>query len=260
MRELSLEVGSARKVSEMVGRQGQKVLIESEIPLDELSEQAWLEGWHVITECHSRAKIQAAILRQHSCLWYRCHNVTQDMTNHVSHQQDPISEVTLPLHNCSRSRYDTYTVIILFLYAQKNFLLKWIAEWIGQNRWMDYKSQQGHTFGTLIVYKVKGRCGPCIFVKPPCICTPSFIPFLQLSHTSVMQDQQCIMRKKYNLENVIVWSVRFYSPVVSDVYMSVFFSSLFVLLFLRPCSPCWLMPTPVGTSVGGYLTEPAPGS
>lgn len=44
MRELSLEVGSARKVSEMVGRQGQKVLIESEIPLDELSEQAWLEG------------------------------------------------------------------------------------------------------------------------------------------------------------------------------------------------------------------------
>ncbi len=44
MRQLSLEVGPTRMGMWVDGGQGQEVLIESGFPLDELSEQAWLEG------------------------------------------------------------------------------------------------------------------------------------------------------------------------------------------------------------------------
>lgn len=44
IRVQSLEVGPERKGLGVDGRQGQEVLIESEFPLEELSEPAWLHG------------------------------------------------------------------------------------------------------------------------------------------------------------------------------------------------------------------------
>lgn len=87
------------------------------------------------------------------------------------------------------------------------------------------------------------------------------IRFLCLYDASSHYIHSCLMLSAGRLSTMQhVRILRFHYPVVSAVYIAVSFPVYLSSSTTDPVAVLTSVPTPVGTSVGGYLTEPAPGS